>query len=252
MLKLSQIVRQAVFFASRQPRWWLLALFQSAAFSVIGQFARPKLLGSPYAVFLVLAGIILSPITIWLWREIEADKNPSPEAKRKPYFFVQSFEGGVVVLATAAIIILARLVFPFWPLHTLVFALAASTAGLALLYIALTGHTLAPAFKLALDTWNKKLSLVAMATLVLILAHAISFILVHEVWGNVHIFREFSVLGHSATIWILLTGLTLAIAYFSAILNCFVVLLFLEIINRKKDPEAEKTKLAEPVRVGAT
>jgi hypothetical protein len=35
----------------------------------------------------------------------------------------------------------------------------------------------------------------------------------------------------------------LLIAYFSAILNCFVVLLFLDTINRKKDPERVKQEL---------
>jgi hypothetical protein len=101
-----------------------------------------------------------------------------------------------------------------------------------------------------MDTWNKKISFSAAAALILLVAHGISYSLVHGILENGFLFGKFSVVGHSATIWVLLLGLMLAVGYISAILNCFVVFLFLDIIARKKDPEAKKAKISQPVSVG--
>ena len=111
--------------------------------------------------------------------------------------------------------------------------------------MALCDQNLSGALKLAIDTWDKKISFAGLAALVLIIAHGISFTLVHGVWGNSYLYQEFSVPGRSATIWVLLTGLILLIGYLVAILNCFVVFLFLDSINRKKDPEKVKQQVPE-------
>jgi hypothetical protein len=95
----------------------------------------------------------------------------------------------------------------------------------------------------AIDTWNKKISLAAIVAFVIILAHGASFALVHGWLKSFTNSRGFSVLGHSATIWILFSALFLLTALIAAFLNSFLVLLFLEIIARKKDPEEEKAVL---------
>jgi hypothetical protein len=254
MNKLLKIIQRSVYSASRQPRWWLFSLFQAAAFTAVGQLDRPGILSNPVILALLLAAVLLSPITIRLWQNIQDDTKPINEKNTRIdlYFIGQCLSGCVVILLTVGIIILARFVFTFWPLHTLVFAIVASSSGLSLLYLSLCDQTLSSSLRLTRDTWNKKISFTAVAAAILILAHGISFALVHGILGDIYYFRVFSATGHSATIWILLTLLGLLIAYFSTVLNCFVVYMFLETIARKKDPEEEKAKLAQSVRVGAT
>ena len=241
----AKLVYRSVNLSSRQPRWWLLALLQAMAFSAIGQLARLRMLNQLSALWLALAIGILPMLTIWLWQDVEKLSVKDNQPKAKNNFYAQSVSGIGLIIITVFIILLTRLIFPFWPLHTLIFAVATSTAGLALLYVALCGQNLSSAFALAIDTWNKRLSFAAFAAIVLIIAHGMSFALVHGVFENVYLTWEFSVFGHSATIWLLLTALLLLIAYFWAILNCFVVLLFLETINRKKDPEAIKQEVSK-------
>ena len=45
MDKLTKLIYACIVCASRQPRWWLLAILQAAFFSLIGQLARPNMLG---------------------------------------------------------------------------------------------------------------------------------------------------------------------------------------------------------------
>lgn len=218
-------------------------MLQAAAFSAIGQLARPLKLNQFSAIWLALAMVTLPLVTIWLWQEVEVSKLNFSQDKPKHNFAGQSLSGIGLILMAVFVVLLARLIFPFWPLHTLIFAVAASTAGLALLYVSLCDQNLSQALALAMDTWNKRLSFAGAAAVVLIVAHGISFALVHGIFENFYFFQQFSVPGRSATIWVLLSGLMLLIAYFSAILNCFVVLLFLDTINRKKDPERVKQEL---------
>ena len=245
-----KIIHHSIISASRQPRWWLFALLQATAFSAVGQLARPRMLHNPLSLLLIFAAIVLAPLTVWLWQNIAAETKETAKFKLTHAFIYQSLSGATLILSSVVIIISARLLYPFWPVHTLVFAVVASSAGLALLYLSLCAQTLSASLRLALDTWNKKISIAAAAAFVLILAHGISYTLAHGVFAGFYSIGMFSVFGHSATIWILLTVLMLAMAYFSAILNCFVVFLFLDSIARKKDPEAEKAKIMEPARAG--
>lgn len=241
-----RILNESVWSTSRFPRWWILALLQAAAFSAVGQLARPKMLNHFSAIWLALAMALLPPLTIWLWQDMENSRLKPNQEKPKRNFASQSLSGIGLILMTVFVVLLARLIFPFWPLHTLVFAVTASTAGLALLYVALCGQNLSAAIALSMDTWNKRLSFAAVAAVVLVVAHGISFALVHGILENFYFFQEFSVSGRSATIWLLLSGLMLVIAYFSAILNCFLVFLFLETVNRKKDPETVRSEVSQP------
>ena len=76
---------------------------------------------------------------------------------------------------------------------------------------------------------------------VLLLAHVVSYALVHSVLKSFKITQGFSISGDFVTIWVLCLIVLLFMAFVAAFLNSFLVLLFLEIIARKKDPEAEKT-----------
>jgi hypothetical protein len=140
-------------------------------------------------------------------------------------------------------IIIPKFVYPDWLFSALISSIVSGTSALAMLYVVLCAQPLNKAFVLAIDTWNKKISLAAMAAFVLLLAHGVSFALVHGVVKSFRIMQGFSVFSHSATIWILLLVLFSLTAFAAAFLNSFMVLLFLEIIGRKKDPEEEKAAL---------
>jgi hypothetical protein len=111
----------------------------------------------------------------------------------------------------------------------------------------LCGQQFNKAIILAIDTWNKKISLAALAAFALLLAHGVSYALVHGVIKSLKTLQGFSVPGHSATIWLLLLVLFFLTAFAAAFLNSFLVLLFLEIIARKKDPETEKAAISRLV-----
>jgi len=108
-----------------------------------------------------------------------------------------------------------------------------------MLFAVLSEQGFVSALGLALDAWNKKFSLAASVALVLIMANALSFAFMHTFWKEASPLAAFELLKHSATIWVLLLILILFIVFFAALINCFLVLLFLETIRRKKDPEAE-------------
>ena len=248
MPKLFKIIHQSITITSRQPYWWLLALLQAILFSVIGQFTKPAIVHSPRFLVLAVAIVLLAPVTVWFWQAIFIDLHPELEIKRQ--FWKKSLAAVGLVVPAVLLIILGRILFNFWPIHTVVFAIIASTSGLALLYLVLCDQTLHAATRLALYTWNKKISFTTTAASVLLVAHALSFALVNGVFSNFVPTRVFPVSGLSATIWILLTVLVLFIGYFGAILNSFVVIAFLETILTKKDPEAEKAKVLQAAELG--
>jgi hypothetical protein len=228
MLNFHRIAYNSIKSTSRQPRWWILALLQVIAFSLLGELAKPELLFAPVIFWLIAAIVMAVP------KELKA-KN----------FVRYCLQSGVVIVFSVLVTILARVFSGLWVFLAIVTSLVASTASLAMLYIVLCDQPAKAALTLAIDTWNKKISLAAITALILILAHGISYALVHGVWKNFVFAAEFSVLNYSATIWVLLVALVVIAAFFAAILNCFLVLLFLEIIRREKDPEPVKDKVLE-------
>jgi hypothetical protein len=106
-----------------------------------------------------------------------------------------------------------------------------------MLYAVLCEQRFLPAWKLALDTWSKKISLAAVVAFVLILGQAVAFAFFHGLWQSLDFSGRFPVFSHSATIWILLLAVIFLAAFLGAFLNCFLVFLFLETIRKSKDPE---------------
>jgi hypothetical protein len=120
-----------------------------------------------------------------------------------------------------------------------------ATSTLSILFIVLCREPFYKALMLALDTWSKKISLAALVAFTLLVAHGVSFALVHGTLKSFRNMEGFSVFGHSATIWILFSACLLFSAFIAAFLNTFLVLLFLEIIARQKDPKPEKAPITQ-------
>jgi len=246
MQRLREIFYEALISTSRFPRWWILALVQAASLYSIGEFLQPHRLFRPFFLcWLILAICVMAPATTWLWLEITAYKS-----KRKSQMFIKAFFGncvamGVIVVCSVVPIVAVKFIYPDWLFSALVSSIISGTSTLAILYVVLCGQPFGKALSLAFDTWNKKISLAALMVFALLLAHGVSFALVHGALKSFKDMQGFSVFSHSATIWVLLLASLFLTAFAAAFLNSFLVLLFLEIIGRKKDPEEEKSVLSK-------
>lgn len=211
---------------------------QSAAIFTIGRLARPVLMKPLFLCLLVFAVLVLQPVTVWLW--LEMSEVYHKQTKKISAALIIGYSAKTIVICFCAIIVilLARLIFPNWIFLTLFSSLVAATSVLCMLYVVLCGQTVGKSWLLALDTWHKKISLALVVAAAIGASHGISFILAHEIGIKLRIDREFSVLSHSATIWILLFLMVFVAAVIAALLNCCLIFLFLEIIRRRQDPEA--------------
>ncbi len=240
-----QIFYEAFLSTSRFPRWWILALVQAAVLYSVGELLQPYHLLKPFSVcWLILAVIIMAPATVWLWLDISAYASRLKNQIKRKTFFNNCLTMCAIVLCSAAVMAAAKFIYPDWLFSALLSSIISATSTLAILYVVLCGQRFAPALALAADTWNKRISLAALIAFALLLAHGISFAMVHGALSSLKTPQGFSVPVHSATIWILLLILLSITAFAAAFLNSFLVLLFLDIIARKKDPESEKAVLS--------
>ncbi len=237
MLTLLQIIHKSLISTGRTPRWWILALAQVGLLAAIGELARPGNFKPVLMGWFLPVVFALSTLTVWFWLGIEA-KNSGIVKPVKPQVFVEFCLTALgIILFCLMIIGMFRLAHLTWIFSALFSSLVSATALLAMLYAVLCGQLFLKSFRLALFTWQKKTSLAALSAFVFILGHGFAFALVHGAILNGRSLEEFSVLNHSATIWILLFGLAVLISICAAFLNCFLVTVFLETINRKKDSE---------------
>ncbi len=239
MQKLQQIIVSAFQSTRSSPYWWLLALLQVAALSLISKFTRPVWPHPVWLEFLFAAVAVLPPITVWLWLDMETKYNK--QAKKVPVklFVKYCLTAGAIVLCSMAVAFLARLIYPKWVFFALISSFIAATSTLSILYAVICGQNFFVSWSLALDTWHKKISLPLAAAVCLMIVHGIFFAAAREIRVSLMLSREFSVFSHSATIWVILTAILFLTAFLGALVNCFLVFLFLEIIKRQKAP-AEK------------
>ncbi len=239
MLKLRQIAYASIESTSRTPRWWILALVQAVfAFLVMPSIVYPGLLFSRYIFLSAGSVIILVPVTVWIWMDIDARKSRSLKQKSLKFFIQSCVSAGGIMFCALLATLAARVFVAQVVLFSLLSSLVTATSALAMLYAVLCEQRFSPAWGLALDTWSKKISLAAVVAFVLILAQAACFAFFHGLWDSLGFSGQFPVFGHSATIWILLFAVIFLAAFLGALLNCFLVFLFLETIRQKKDPEA--------------
>ncbi|HYV33649.1 MAG TPA: hypothetical protein VE973_02275 [Candidatus Limnocylindria bacterium] len=247
----TQIAYSSVISTSRTPRWWILALVQVAAFAVMGELLRPHWPTAIYACWLICALAIIIPTTVQFWHEIQADREKAAIQISSKMFIKQCLTAEAILLLALVIIVAARWALLPWVFLVVISSLVAATAILAMLYAVLRELPFNKALASALYTWNKKASMGAIAALILILAQGASFALVSYLRKSLEITGQFSLLSHSATIWILLAAIIFLVGVLAAVLNCFLVNLFLEIIQSKKAPEEIKPAVVKLEASGA-
>jgi hypothetical protein len=249
MVKFRKILTEAFISTSRFPRWWILALVQACSLYLMGEFLQPHywLHNGGFLVWPVLAVFIMSPAISWLWLDIESCKEKTARKTSLKSFIDFTKTSSAIIFCSLLLMIAAKLAYPDWLFSALFSSIISATATLAILFVVLCRQPFNRALMLALDTWTKKISMAAIVAFVLLLAHGVSFALVHGVLKSFASTEGFSVLTASATIWILFLALMVIVAFLAAFLNCFLVFFFLEIIGQKKDPEAEKAVLSKLV-----
>lgn len=243
MQRLRKIFYESLVSTSRFPRWWILALVQLTGLYLVAEFSRPRWLSTVFIFWLVAGLVLLVFSTTLLWLEIESAEQKQNKKIDIKSFIAKSQISAAIVIYSIILVIIVRFTHWTWELLTLISSMVAATATLGMLYAVLCSQPFYKALTLAFDTWNRKFSLAAAVAFVLIIAHGASFALVHGTLKNISNPQGFSVLTDSATIWILFLILLFLVAFIAAVLNNFLVRLFLQTIDRKKDPETEKAVL---------
>lgn len=242
---MSQIAYKALISTNKSYRWWILSFFQVTALALVGIYTRPYSLVNLWAVWL-LVGLVLLPITtVGLWMDMETVHNLKPSQVSLKNFVRTSLVSAVFIMVAVGIMVAVRLMDPNWVLIIMLSGIVSGTITLAVLYSVLCKTDFFSSLILALDTWRKKISLAVYVALVVILANGAAFVLARSLWPEVSKMGEFPVFSHSATIWVLLVAFSVAIAYFAAFLNCFLVFLFLNIIQRKSQLEEISNEAVE-------
>jgi hypothetical protein len=158
--------------------------------------------------------------------------------------------------ATGRVFVLALLGIAFYVglkvlhLHWTVFALLASlfnaTLVAAMFSTVLFGLNLKRSLWVALDLWSRKPSFISGAAFLIIISNGFAYYLAHAFWPKARESEQFSFFKPSATMWVLVSVLAVVAAFFASLLNAFLVLLFLEVMRPKKDPETVKILEAQP------
>ena len=246
MKKFSQNLYESIISTSKHPRWWILASVQVLCLAVIvAVTARPALLFSPFSVWFIISLAIIAFITVHLWLDIEARKLQTVNKLSWRVFWQEVYAFAAIMLLTISIEILARALHNDWVFLALISSLVVATSLLAMMFVVLCQLGAGRALALALSTWNRKFSLAATMSFILIILQAVSF----AVWHGFQPNFSFELLSHSATIWVLLPIFAVS-AIAAAFLNILLVNLFLDTVIRKKDQETEallaKQALLEP------
>lgn len=207
--------------------------------TVSWQAAEPNIL---WALLLLLA---FSLVTVILWLSVKAYSEQQILKVNLKTFLLSSGRVFLLVVLGIAVDITLKLIGLHWTVFVLFVSLINATIAAAMLGAVLFGLNLYRASALALDFWATKLSFISAAVFVVLFGHGLAYYLTHTFWHKLLEQSRFSVSSTSATIWILLMILAVLAAFFGSLLNAFLVLLFLDAVKSKKDPEAVKSVVAQ-------
>lgn len=243
MQSLKKIIHSALKSTSIRPSWWIFSFSQIAILFFVSFTARFQ---GNYFIKLLISAIllaILQPVVVWLWLDIDADNSKVENQVLVSSFIKKCINCFFLSFIASLILILVRQYQVSWEISALLSSVISATALLGSLYVVICGQTFYKSLALAVDTWYQKFSLVLAAALVLIVAHALGFSFARGILAPLINTGEFSGFIHSATIWLLILPALVLLGFLGAFLNSFLIKLFLNIINRKKEPEAQMDKV---------
>jgi hypothetical protein len=244
MLTLKQIIYTSFKSTSSRVRWWIFALVQIIALVFIGSLTKNDIFFRPGLFWLICGCLIIQPVTVGLWLEIEAHILNKPKNLLAKDFLNKCLNCLFLTIVSVILVFIVRLIYPTWIVTSFFSSLIAATCVLSSLYVVLCDQSFFSALALAFDTWHRKISMACVCAGVIILGHSVAFVLAHKIFTN-NEFKSFSFasFNHSATIWLLVILMGFVLSFFAAVANSFLVSLFLSIIQRKKDPIVKKVNL---------
>ena len=133
MKTLRQIAQESLESTGRFPRWWILALAQIVAFSVVGEIGRPHWMHPIFVSWLIISAATLGPITAWLWLEIESSDLKQPKSMSIKSFSESCMTAAGIIFCSIIIAIAARFIYRDWIFLAVVSSVLAATAALAML-----------------------------------------------------------------------------------------------------------------------
>lgn len=230
-----------------QKSVWLLALLQILCLFFVLRKLNPIWWGSaPRAAWSLGLMLIFCMATVILWLKIQV--------KEQKKIFLLSFDAFLqisvrlfVLLSLATVFCIGLKAVNFhWTFFAVFSSLTASSITAAMLAAVIFGLSFNKSLGFMVSFWSSKISAMCGGAFVVMLANAYAFYVAHEFWPMA--MREghgFSVLKASATIWVVFLFFAVIAAFFSALLNAFLVLLFLDITQAKKNPEEPKAVIIQ-------
>jgi hypothetical protein len=238
MHKLEDLFLQALKSTSSQKRWWILAIGQSLCLIYIAWL-------HPYKPQSMLAVALFCLISGYFWADIKA-----VYVKKVETILTRDFIKKVFLVFIDCYVVFWLFVFldslkVGWIAYSVITSVILGTLVISLFSIVLFRVNLADSWRIAIAAWSSKISLAAISAFVLMLCKAFYFMTLTRLLEFFYSLREFSVLFGSATIWMLLMIALIFVSFFSALLNSFLVILFLENLKPVKDQEEQK--LTDPI-----
>jgi hypothetical protein len=152
---------------------------------------------------------------------------------------------GLLALAIAFAVLLKALHF-YWTLFSVISSLSAVGFTAAMLAAVLYRLSFYKSLGFMINFWKAKISLVCAGAFAIMLGNAYAFYWAHEFLPQaLSRGAGFSVSGASATIWVVFFILAGMAAFFSAVVNAFLVLLFLSLAQVKKEPEKLRAEIIQ-------
>ncbi len=246
MNNIVKIFLQALKSTGIHKRWWILALAQSLCLIFFAwlNFQDHKILA-----WVFIAALLLALISSYFWLDIKANFFKQTEIILRKNFFQRVFFVFINCLFVYCFFIFLLWAQIDWIVYSLVTSIVLGTLVISLLNIVLLNVSILNSWQIAFTAWSKKVSLAAIFAFILMLCKAFYFMTLGHLINYLYKLSEFSVFRESATIWVLLFIALVIISFFSALLNVFLVFLFLETLKPIKELEEEKSTVSAAVAV---
>lgn len=247
MTQYPEILKKAYNISAEYPLLWPAGFLQVFCPLLAMRGARLFNLATLPQIFWSLGLLALfSLASVVMWLQVQAVAEKKVLQISLPKF--AKVTGRVFVLALFGIAFYAglKVLHLHWTAFALLVSLFNATLVAAMLSTALFGLDLKRSLWVALDLWGRKLSFISGAAFLIIISNGVAYYLAHAFWPQARESEQFSFFKPSATMWILVSVLAVVAAFFASLLNAFLVLLFLDIMKPKKDPEAVKVPAAQP------
>ena len=243
-----QIITKSFKNAWTQKSIWLLSFVQVVClFLVLGKLS-PIWWGQPQkALWSLGLTFIFSLSSVLLWLKIKAFEEKLPIVLSIKLFFQIAIRIFAIMFLAIVLCVGLKTIHIHWTFFSLFSSLLSASMTVAMLAAVLFNLSFQKSLGFMLSLWDNKASFITSGAFVVILAHVYAFYLSHAYWPLASDMGGFSVSKLSATILVVFLLSAAVAAFFASLANAFLVILFLEVVQTKKDPEQIKNVVIQPM-----